>query len=116
MHRESKTFVSDDFDPLLRRGVTDNINPEEGLFFLAYHKDPLIIEKMMINQLGNNNEVAFDDGLLNFFNVDHGNILYVPNVFEVTGMGMKRADINPKVASLCEYHQTRWLKHYKQNE
>jgi len=38
---------------LKRRGVTDNINPEEGLFFLAYHKDPAIIEKMMISQLGN---------------------------------------------------------------
>lgn len=55
----------------------------------------------MINQLGNTSELAFEDGLLNYFEATHGNIFYVPNVFEVTGMGMKRADINPKVASLC---------------
>ena len=116
MHRESKAFVSEDFDPLKRRGVTDNINPEEGLFFLAYHKDPAIIERMMISQLGNTGELAFEDGLLNYFEATHGNVFYVPNVFEMTGLSMKRADINPRVASLCEYHQTRWLKHYKQNE
>jgi hypothetical protein len=43
MHRESKSFTTKDFDPLANRGLTDNINPEEGLFFLAYHKSTKII-------------------------------------------------------------------------
>jgi hypothetical protein len=39
----------------------------------------------MLSQLGNNDNPAYDDGLLNHFNNEHGGILYTPNVFEITG-------------------------------
>lgn len=116
LHRESKSFVSDDFDPVVNRSVTDNINPEEGLMFLAYHKNPYIIEKMFLSQLGNTSSSAYEDGLLNHFKVNHGNLLYTPNIFELTGLTLTRADISPAVNSLCEYHQVRWLKNYLRNE
>ena len=116
MHRESKSFTSAGFDPAQNRSVTDNINPEEGLFFIAYHKDTRIIQKILLSQLGNNNKTSYDDGLLNHFKVSYGNILYSPNIFELTGKKLDNPDINAEVASICEYHQTRWLKNYKRNE
>lgn len=115
LHRESKSFTTESFDPVLNRSVTDNINPEEGLMFIAYHKDPYIIEKMMLSQLGNTSNSAYEDGLLNHFKVTHGNLLYTPNIFELTGLTLTRADIEPAVDSLCEYHQVRWLKNYLRN-
>ena len=80
LHRESKTFTSSSFCPEKVRNVTDNINPEEGLMFMAYHKDPFTLEKMLLSQLGNNSETAYQDGLLNMLRVDHGNILYTPSI------------------------------------
>jgi hypothetical protein len=65
---------------LANRGVTDNINPEEGLFFIGYHKDKYILEKVILNQLGLNESSSYTDGLLNHMKVKHGNILYVPSM------------------------------------
>ncbi len=48
--------------------------------FMAYHKDPFTLEKMLLSQLGNNSETAYQDGLLNMLRVDHGNILYTPSI------------------------------------
>ena len=62
----------------------DNINPEEGIVFLGYHKNPEIIEKMLANQLGNV-EGRFTDEILKTFTNTNGNILYVPNLLELTG-------------------------------
>lgn len=66
--------------------------------------------------MGNNNNPSFDDGLLNNFHTQHGNILYVPNIFEITGLSLKSPDINPTISDLCQYHETRWLKHFQRNE
>jgi hypothetical protein len=71
---------------------------------------------MMLNQLGNNDNPAYEDGLLNHFNNEHGGILYTPNVFEITGLTMSNPDVNIKISDLCRYHQTRWLKDYKKNK
>lgn len=101
---------------MANRSLTDNINPEEGIMFLGYHKDPYTIEKMILTQLGNNNNSAFDDGLLNHFKVPHGNLLYTPNIFELTGLSLTQPDIDPEVGPLCEYHQVRWLRSYLRNE
>ena len=54
LHRESKAFTSSTFHPEKVRNVTDNINPEEGIIFLGYHKNPFTLEKILLNQLGNN--------------------------------------------------------------
>lgn len=110
------------FDPLKERAITDNITPEEGLFFLAYHKNPLILERMFLTQLGNNDRNSYEDGLLNFFTVSSGNILYAPNISEITGFTLDRSKLasrNPHslgIATLSSYHQIRWLKHYRKNE
>ena len=48
--------------------------------FLGYHKNPFTLEKILLNQLGNNSETAYQDGLLNMLRVDHGNILYTPSI------------------------------------
>lgn len=120
-HRESKTFVTPAFDPLKERAITDNITPEEGLFFLAYHKNPIILERMLLNQLGNNDRNSYEDGLLNFFTVSSGNILYAPNISEITGFTLDRSKLDTRqvyglgIASLSSYHQIRWLKHYRKN-
>jgi hypothetical protein len=121
-HRESKAYVTPAFDPIKERSITDNILPEEGIFFLAYHKDPVILEKMYLTQLGNNAKPSYEDGLLNLFTVTSGNILYAPNISEITGFSLDRSKLDTKqtyrlgIASLSAYHQIRWLKHYKKNE
>lgn len=43
MHRQSKGFTTANFDAVANRDSSDNISPEEGLFFLAYHKNPFVI-------------------------------------------------------------------------
>lgn len=69
---------------------------------------------MIINQLGNNNNPYYDDGLLNFFTTDYGNILYTPNIQELTDCILTRPKLNG-VCSLSCYHQVRWLKNNKTN-
>jgi deferrochelatase/peroxidase EfeB len=121
LHRESKSYTTAAFDSSKERGLTDNTNPEEGIFFIAYHKNPQIIEKIFLNQLGNNDQSSYEDGLLNFFKVDHGNVLYTPSITELIGHSVSalklEIDLPIKVgaASLSAYHQVRWLKHYKRS-
>lgn len=77
---------------------------------------------MMINQLGNNEKHSYDDGLLNLFTADCGNILYTPNIDELTGFILNRTkctdDVHVEfgIASLSCYHQVRWLKNNKKSE
>jgi hypothetical protein len=53
---------------------------------------------MILSQLGNNSNSAYEDGLLNHFKSTHGNIMYVPNIFEMSGLSLKSPDINPKIS------------------
>lgn len=55
LHRESKTYVSSSFNARRFHSITNNISPEEGIFFMGYHRNPLILEKVILNQLGLNN-------------------------------------------------------------
>lgn len=52
-----------------------------------------MLEKMFLNQLGNNENSSYEDGLLNFFRVDNGNILYAPSITEITGYTIDRSKI-----------------------
>lgn len=77
---------------------------------------------MYLTQLGNNSKQSFEDGLLNFFTVSNGNVLYAPNISEITGFTLNRSKLDTQrshslgIATLSAYHQIRWLKHYKRNE
>ena len=76
----------------------------------------------MLNQLGNNEKPYYDDGLLNLFTTDYGNILYTPNFHELTDSILLRPKLENKIhkeletASLSCYHQVRWLRNNKRNE
>jgi hypothetical protein len=77
---------------------------------------------MLLTQLGNNNKSSYEDGMLNFFKVSSGNILYAPSITELTGFTLDGSKVDMGkvvqhlgVASLCAYHQIRWLKSYKKN-
>jgi hypothetical protein len=116
LHRESKAFTTSKFDSNKFRSITNNMTPEQGIVFMGYHRNPQMLEKVILNQLGLNNESEFDDGLLNLFRVRYGGILYTPSYRELTQTVPSQQQIGTGLASLCNYHQTEWLKTYKQNQ
>ena len=116
LYRDSRTYTSSSFSEEGNRTIMDNINPEEGIVFLGYHKSPHILEKMMAHQLGHENG-KFTDGLLSMFYNSEGNILYVPTLLELTDkLTTTTSKKEPHMTHLFQYHQVRWLKIYKKVE
>ena len=68
----------DDFPEVDIENSSDLIRPEQGIFFIGYQKDPDYLQRMINSQLGEDDS-RFEDDLLYYFSVDHGNILYVPS-------------------------------------
>ena len=69
MARQSKTYFYEE-------PIPGQVVNEKGVFFIGYINSWKNINKMIDNQMSR-------DGLMNFFKTSLGNILYVPNVFEL---------------------------------